>query len=298
LLDAFRSSHGKCGDVNICYEMFSSMGNGFTFELESLIFYALAKATCEAEGLSVFEQTRSITVFGDDIIIPQICYSSFCSNLKLFGFEPNLEKSFSEGFFFESCGADYYRSVDVRPFFLRRITKTVKDVFFLLNSILFRQVKSEYGIGFLDSYCYIFGWIRNNQFFGPMHFLRSRLHGKLSNDDMESVLRVPLEFAQARGGVKFDTSLFSYRFKRFLAISVNDPLGESSQYAVQHAKYQTFLQGNIDGKVVVRGQMKTVRKVGYSSSWNGTIGVGSFRKISAIFQSVEEQYFLPNELPT
>jgi len=50
-------------------EMFSSMGNGFTFELESLLFYAITRATQELlleAGFPVNDKT--ISVYGDDII--------------------------------------------------------------------------------------------------------------------------------------------------------------------------------------------------------------------------------------
>ena len=45
--------------------MFSSMGNAFTFELESLIFWAIANAVCYCSG-----SRGHISVYGDDIIVP------------------------------------------------------------------------------------------------------------------------------------------------------------------------------------------------------------------------------------
>ena len=50
----------------IRYQKISSRGNGFTFELESMIFYALTRAVAE----SMDESVRDIAVFGDDIIAP------------------------------------------------------------------------------------------------------------------------------------------------------------------------------------------------------------------------------------
>lgn len=46
-------------------EMFSSMGNGFTFELESLLFYAITRTVAYFGGFR-----GQISVFGDDIIAP------------------------------------------------------------------------------------------------------------------------------------------------------------------------------------------------------------------------------------
>lgn len=93
---------------------FSSMGNGYTFPLETLIFYALTVATISREG-----QLRSIakcySVYGDDIIIPSACKDAVRHTLESCGFVINTDKSFWEGPFRESCGADYFRGIDIRP---------------------------------------------------------------------------------------------------------------------------------------------------------------------------------------
>jgi hypothetical protein len=95
-------------------EKFSAMGNGYTFELESLIFYAACLA-CVPES-----RYDDITVYGDDIIVPQEYTTEVIDTLELLGFKVNTEKSFLAGAFFESCGADWFNGQDVRPFYLRR----------------------------------------------------------------------------------------------------------------------------------------------------------------------------------
>jgi hypothetical protein len=98
-------------------EKFSSMGNGFTFELESLIFYSLAHACCRQLHVS----TEKLSVYGDDIIVPKAAYSLLVSVLECLGFEVNQNKSFHTGAFRESCGADYYAGKDIRPFYLKKV---------------------------------------------------------------------------------------------------------------------------------------------------------------------------------
>lgn len=94
-------------------EKFSSMGNSFTFELESLIFWALAWSCLRHLQLS----NTDLSIFGDDLIIPSSAYHlcelvfSFC------GFTINREKSFHEGPFRESCGGDFFLGNDIRPYF-------------------------------------------------------------------------------------------------------------------------------------------------------------------------------------
>lgn len=131
LLDYLRTSEVKYNDKTIKLEMFSSMGNGFTFELESLIFYAIALVVCQLEKADVSQ----VSVFGDDIVIPKQCYPKLLEALHLFGFEVNSEKSFSEGPFRESCGADYFLGYNIRPFY-KKDRWTNARVVGLLNSDL------------------------------------------------------------------------------------------------------------------------------------------------------------------
>lgn len=95
--------------------MFSSMGNGFTFELESLIFYVICWAAMEMNK----SPDRDITIYGDDIIIPTRDYEVVTAALQRAGFTVNLTKSFSSGPFRESCGGDYLRGTDIRPFYVK-----------------------------------------------------------------------------------------------------------------------------------------------------------------------------------
>lgn len=90
------------------FEKFSSMGNGFTFELESLIFWALSKASME-------DEEGRLAIYGDDIIVPQSDADVVISTLAFAGFTTNDQKSFLCGHFFESCGKHYFKGIDVTP---------------------------------------------------------------------------------------------------------------------------------------------------------------------------------------
>ncbi|DAD51318.1 RNA-directed RNA polymerase [ssRNA phage Gerhypos.3_22] len=97
-------------------EKFSSMGNGFTFELESLLFYSIAKSVVELLDLQ-----GEVSVFGDDIIVNSRAYSLLASVLTQFGFLVNNEKSFWEGPFRESCGADWFEGKSIRPYYQKKL---------------------------------------------------------------------------------------------------------------------------------------------------------------------------------
>lgn len=118
LLDAARSGYAKLpGGKLIPLEKFSSMGNGYTFELETLIFWALAQAVCEEGGHS----TSCVSVYGDDIIIPSPACDRFYEVLQGLGFVVNTDKSYSDGYFYESCGKHYFSGVDVTPVYQKEL---------------------------------------------------------------------------------------------------------------------------------------------------------------------------------
>lgn len=129
-LDVCRSKVGVLDGTPFVYEKFSSMGNGFTFELESLIFWALSQAACEIAGAPPM-----VSVYGDDIIVPVQAFDTLKEVLTFFGFSLNLRKSFQSGPFRESCGKDFYNGCDVRPFQNKEVPKEVKDLFILANSL-------------------------------------------------------------------------------------------------------------------------------------------------------------------
>lgn len=114
-LDRFRTGSVEYKDKLIKLHKFSSMGNSYTFELESLIFYSLAYSTCTHLGLN----PKDVSVYGDDVIIPVEAMCLFREVLTVCGFVINTTKSYSEGPFRESCGADYLDGIDIRPFYLK-----------------------------------------------------------------------------------------------------------------------------------------------------------------------------------
>lgn len=132
-------------------QKFSSMGNGFTFELETLIFWAISSAVVIANRKRGLKQLSSeslrhanfhrlhVSVFGDDIICHKSDFEQICRWLQTFGFTVNSSKSFSgERAFKESCGVNTLYGYRLPVFNLKRLD-TWMDVFVLVNSLL-RQV--------------------------------------------------------------------------------------------------------------------------------------------------------------
>jgi hypothetical protein len=98
-----RSPKGVLVDKSYTFEKISSMGNGFTFALESLIFGALVRCAIRRTG-----SVKKSAVYGDDLIVPVTAAPYLKTLLEYFGFQLNEDKSFAAGPFRESCGKDFY----------------------------------------------------------------------------------------------------------------------------------------------------------------------------------------------
>ncbi len=101
--------------------MVSSMGNGFTFPLQTAIFACAVSAVYKSLGIF-----RRISVFGDDIICLAGAYSRLTYFLSLLGFRVNVDKSFNEGPFRESCGRDYFKGRNVRGVFVKALSNSAE----------------------------------------------------------------------------------------------------------------------------------------------------------------------------
>lgn len=131
-LNSVRSHVSRFGEEEIPNQKFSSMGNGFTFELESLLFWALSCACRQLYG----SDDDPIGVYGDDLVVPNYWSSQLTDTLSFCGFKVNEEKSFSSGPFYESCGKDFFLGLDVRPFFFKEGLKEPGDYYWFYNQVL------------------------------------------------------------------------------------------------------------------------------------------------------------------
>lgn len=131
VMEMLRSERGELEGKPFIWEKFSSMGCGFTFELECLIFYAVAVVCCEATNADA----SLVSVYGDDVIIPVHAYPLFSEMVTMLGFLLNPAKSFTDGPFRESCGSHYFRGVDVKPIFLKDPLSNALTIYKLANSV-------------------------------------------------------------------------------------------------------------------------------------------------------------------
>jgi len=105
--------------------MVSSMGNAFTFPLQTILFASIVNAAYKMLGIKPIHprgtSLGNYAVFGDDIIVEKQAYRLVLQLLEIFGHTVNIDKSFCEGPFRESCGTDWYLGHDVRGVYIKRL---------------------------------------------------------------------------------------------------------------------------------------------------------------------------------
>jgi hypothetical protein len=143
ILNALRSKQYTLDGRSGTYEKFSSMGNGFTFPLQTLLFWALACLSCKLSNVG----SSAIGVYGDDVVVPPEAYAVFLRLLNLFGFEPNSEKSYGEGPFRESCGKDYFDGWDCQPLYLKEPILEGMELVKFANRVRRLSIRSRNGFG-------------------------------------------------------------------------------------------------------------------------------------------------------
>lgn len=123
--------------------MISTMGNGYTFPLETMIFACAVVACLHFRGIPE-NRNRSDSlwgVFGDDIICPSSVTEDVIHLLALLGFRVNDDKTFVQGPFRESCGSDFYRGSDIRGVYLKKLNSS-SDFYTAINLLIRFETKT------------------------------------------------------------------------------------------------------------------------------------------------------------
>lgn len=125
-LQASRTRVANFNGKKFLHEKYAGMGNATTFPVQSICFAIISiAAICThmgrepTYGLVRRIAADNIQVYGDDIIVSTEYYRCVVDWLSHFGLKPNLTKSFSNGYFRESCGVDAYNGVDITPIYVR-----------------------------------------------------------------------------------------------------------------------------------------------------------------------------------
>lgn len=157
ILRKLRSPVTRIGDREHELNMVSTMGNGFTFPLQTVLFTCMVEAAARWRGFrlryprtfhsNVKVQTPgfpdqeglrddhgNFAVFGDDIICSEFITADVMRLLSMAGFHVNHSKSFVEGPFKESCGSDFYLGVNIRGVYIKSLSDK-QDFYSAINQL-------------------------------------------------------------------------------------------------------------------------------------------------------------------
>jgi hypothetical protein len=130
---SLRCPFGTVDENEFSYEKMSSMGNGFTFALESAMFTALIYAVYKSDRNIL--RPEDFCVFGDDIIVRRKYALRVVEALRLAGFTVNTDKTFLYGLVRESCGVDWVDGTLWRPVFLKTMPANAMELWNDVNRI-------------------------------------------------------------------------------------------------------------------------------------------------------------------
>lgn len=111
----------RIGNKEVKRNIFLTSGSGDTFVLESVIFMAIAMTALEYVECLTNEKLLLPRVYGDDLICDTRCFDTLVDFLGMLGFTVNVDKSFNNGDYRESCGAEWFCGLDTATkYFPRR----------------------------------------------------------------------------------------------------------------------------------------------------------------------------------
>lgn len=119
-------------------DMISTMGNGFTFPLQTMLFSSVVIASFRTAGVKPYYPRGTSHgnwgVFGDDIIVPSLILDNVLRLLDILGFVTNSDKTFVKGPFRESCGEDFFLGVNIRGVYIKSV-KTPQERYAAINQL-------------------------------------------------------------------------------------------------------------------------------------------------------------------
>lgn len=247
--------------------MISSMGNAFTFPLQTIFFCSLVYGAYRVLGIPLrtpkLDFDGNFSVFGDDIIVRKEAYDLVCTLLVVCGFKVNVNKSFNTGDFRESCGRDFYQGHDVRGVYVESLSNA-SDCYSAINRL--NRWSAIHRVG-LPS---LVGFLRNKVRFLPIPY----------DEDDASGIKIPRRLLDGRVFRDKDTGATIYRclVPRVRSYSVDAP------FNVHHHPKGSKLKGfeNPDGLMLallagsIRGgrislrsnEIKTVVKRKWTPRWD------------------------------
>lgn len=248
-LDSLRSRNCWVEGVISPYHKFVTMGNGFCFPLETLIFASLCHVACNESN-----QKADFSVYGDDIIVRSSVADRVLQLLGVCGFTANLKKTHLRGPFRESCGADWFEGKDVRPLSLDYAFDSVENIFKFCN---LSRSKGAWECIFYEACQFLISLI-------PKELMFTRPY----SGQVDTALEVPYDVFLSSKFSKWHNSTMSWSWLELVKIAVADKQPE------RVTGYPTVLmRGAVNGSMssvpfAERRKTRTkIRRINGSGGW-------------------------------
>lgn len=191
---------GKAMELN----MVSTMGNGFTFPLQTMLFSCAVLACYKVNYRKIVFPSRdshgNFGVNGDDIICEKEISRDVCRILHLLGFVVNSKKTFLEGRFRESCGGDFFMGHQVRGVYVKTL-QTPQSRYVAINML--NNWSAVTGMSLPQTVRYLLGSVRAQ--FVP------------SWENNDSGIRVPFDFVT---DLRRDRDTQSILYRKSVAVPI------------------------------------------------------------------------------
>lgn len=247
-LDAIRSPCYQLEGKLHAYEMFCSMGNGFCFPLETLIFAAICKVAAK------YSKVKSdFRCYGDDIIIRQSQALLVTEILRVCGFRINIQKSYVFGPFRESCGANWYDGRAVTPGYYKTAVTTRDELYAIHNSLPWPEVQATIR-GFIPDGHVVedipyYAWVSNQAFKVPQDIAMSSKHARWDKKTQRWVYKILLGTPHPDKNWEREFEGNSPEDMRFTAV-LRGSAAEAPFHLRHKTKYRSVFTDTLDARVI------------------------------------------------
>jgi hypothetical protein len=136
-LNAIRAKWMQIGNRKIKSNIMFTMGFSATFLIESVIFTAIGRAAVALSWNFAPEADRkffrninralaSVFSYGDDLIMPSFAMGALEMIARHLGLKINVDKSYSDSPYRESCGKEYFNGIDITTEYFPRGTSSTR----------------------------------------------------------------------------------------------------------------------------------------------------------------------------
>jgi hypothetical protein len=118
VLNAARTPDVQFPDGSVVrMKKFAAQGAAFTFPIQTIVYsmVCIGVILWQYPGTKMSDAAKYVRVYGDDMIVPTYVFDEICEILEVLQLKVNISKSFSKGYFRESCGMDAFIGQNVTP---------------------------------------------------------------------------------------------------------------------------------------------------------------------------------------